>query len=387
MTQRAQRDMLPLPSFPERMAVAPETHSTLRAGANPQVGTLAFRPFGITGIGRDEGRIEVREEVTAHQSFAQLRRFTRPGAAPIAGRILVVPPLAGAFPYLMRDLVVALLGHAADVAVVDWPDARHVPRTCGAFGFDDNVRETAGFMGATGGPLHVVGICQGVVPALAAAALLAEEEAAPLSLSLIGGPVDSACRPTRLDQMLAAREPAALEGLMEIVPPFLPGAGRRVFPRRRQMNAFGLYLWRQTLAGGDLPRRLLLDEGADPFTFPLARLCWDMMDIPAEFFLGNVEQVFRRRALACGTLEVAGRSVNPAALTRTALLTLEGEKDDISAPGQTVAAHGLCPAIPPPLRAHQVIAGADHFALFYGSLMRAQVVPALTALMRQAEEA
>lgn len=360
----------------------------LRAGPNPELGALAFRTFGIIGVAVAGQRMAVQERVEAHLPFGQLRRFTREGPAAVLRPVLVVPPLAGAFPYLMRDLVVALLGVARDVRVADWPDARHVPLAHGPFGFEDNIRSTVAFMDASlgapaGGPLHVVGICQGVVPALAAAALLAEDGAAPASLSLIGGPVDPSCHPTRLDHMLGDRDPKALEALMEIVPPFLPGAGRRVFPRRRQMQAFALYLWRQTVAGGSLPGRLLLDEGADPLTFPLARLCWDMMDIPAEFFLGNVAQVFRHRALARGTLAVNGRPVRPAALTNTALLTLEGEVDDISAPGQTAAAHVLCPDTP--RRDHRVVPGADHFALFYGAMMRAQVLPALAGIMRTAE--
>lgn len=355
----------------------------LRTGPHPDLGPLAFRTFGITGIVLDGGRVPVRESVEGHLPFGQLRRFTREGPAAVAGSVLVVPPLAGAFPYLMRDLVVALLGLAAEVRVADWPDARHVPIACGDFDFTDNIRATLAFMAAAGGPLHVVGICQGVVPALAAAALRAEAGAAPASLSLIGGPVDASCHPTRLDHMLGDGEPHALAGLMEIVPPFLPGAGRRVFPRRRQMQAFSLYLWRQTLAGGSLPGRLLLDEGADPLTFPLARLCWDMMDIPARFFMGNVDQVFRHRALAGGTLAVDGQIVRPAALTATALLTVEGEADDISAPGQTAAAHALCPDAP--RRAQCVVPGADHFALFYGRAMRAHVLPALAGIMRGAE--
>ncbi|OZA00610.1 MAG: hypothetical protein B7X99_03520 [Rhizobiales bacterium 17-65-6] len=291
-----------------------ETQRSVRAGPNPRIGALGFRPFGLTSVLAEGRSFSVHEQVTGHLPFAQMRRFTRSGPAAQAGRALVVAPLAGAFPYLMRDLVAGLLGLVADVTVTDWPDARHVPVSCGRFGFDENVLETAALMQALAGegPLHVVGICQGVMPALCAALLLAQDHQeghAPASLSLLGGPVDAGRNPTRLDRMLAG-PPEALEGLLEVVPPVFAGGGRRVFPRRRQMQAFALYLWRQGLSGAGLPLRMLLDEGSDPLRFPLARLCWDMMDIPAEFFLGNVEQVFRRRALATGGLAIAGRALD-----------------------------------------------------------------------------
>lgn len=362
-----------------------ETQRSVRAGPNPRIGALGFRPFGLTSVLAEGRSFSVHEQVTGHLPFAQMRRFTRSGPAAQAGRVLVVAPLAGAFPYLMRDLVAGLLGLVADVTVTDWPDARHVPVSCGPFGFDENVLETAVLMQALAGegPLHVVGICQGVMPALCATLLLAQnnqEGHVPASLSLLGGPVDAGRNPTRLDRMLAG-PPEALEGLLEVVPPVFAGGGRRVFPRRRQMQAFALYLWRQGLSGAGLPLRMLLDEGSDPLRFPLARLCWDMMDIPAEFFLGNVEQVFRRRALATGGMAIAGQALDPVVLSQTGLLTVEGERDDISAPGQTAAAHDLCTGLQEALRARLVIAGADHFALFYGQTMRTQVLPAIAGIM------
>ncbi|OYX13954.1 MAG: hypothetical protein B7Z15_05520 [Rhizobiales bacterium 32-66-8] len=343
----------------------------------------AFRSLALRAVRIAGADVPVREDVAATLPFAVLRRFTR-GDGP--RRVLVVAPLAGGFPALMRDLVVALLGIADTVALTDWADARHVPLARGAFGLADNCLQTAQMIRALGPDVHVVSVCQGVIPALAASALLAEEGLAPRSLSLIGGPVDTACRPTRLDRLLTSKPLAdlAAETMEPVLPPFA-GAGRQVFPHRRQMQAFGLYLWRQSLFGGELPRKLMLDDGSDPFRFPLARLCWDMMDIPAEFFLENVARVFQERALPNGTLTVAGHAVRPDRLTDCALLTVEGEDDDISAPGQTEAAHALCPNIPPALHQSVLVPRAGHFSLFYGTRMRRHVLPALEDIFRRAE--
>lgn len=354
-----------------------------RGEASGNAASVAFRPFCIRDVRINAAREPVVEEVAAILPFGQLRRFRR---AKEGRRVLVVAPLAGSFPLLMRDLVEALLRYAPEVAVTDWPDTRHVRYQGRRFGFDENVLETAQMIRALGPGAHVVGVCQGVIPALAASALLGAEGAGPVSLTLFGGPVDPTCNPTRLDRVLAERPLAALEGLMEPVPPPFPGAGRWVFPRRRQMVTFGFYLWRQALTGGELPFKLLLDEGADPVLFPLSRLCWDMMDIPAEFFLENASRVFKERALIRGALEVAGRKVRPEALERTALMIGEAEDDDIASPGQTHAAQTLCRAVPDDLRRSHMLRRAGHFSLFYGRRMRGELLPPLAQLMDEAEQ-
>ncbi|MEW6254421.1 MAG: polyhydroxyalkanoate depolymerase [Pseudomonadota bacterium] len=350
-------------------------------GPAPDVPGLAFRAFCLHKVRRGGDVVPVEESIAGHLPFAQMRRFRRAGDA---RRVLVVAPLAGGFPLLMRDLVAGLLRHAGEVCVTDWPDPRHVP-PARTFTFEDNCLETARMIRALGPGAHVVGVCQGVVPALCAALLLAEQDAAPASLTLLGGPVDPSRNPTHLDRLLTDGSAADFERLMEPVPPPFAGAGRRVFPRRRQMQAFALYLWRQALAGDELPLKLWADEGEDPLFFPLARLCWDMMDIPAEFFLTHVDAVFRRRALTSGTLELAGRRLRPELLTRCALLTAEAERDDISAPGQTEAAHDLCRAVPRDLAHHILVPRAGHFSLFYGRAMRDSVLPAIARTLDLAE--
>ncbi|MFS8036866.1 hypothetical protein ACI7BZ_07875 [Xanthobacter sp. AM11] len=369
---------------------------SLRSGPPAEDGGLdgeAFRSFGLAGRRVGESGVEIREAIGALLPFGRMHSF-RLGPAP-RRRILVVAPLAGGFPFLMRDLVVALLDHADEVAITEWPNARYVPLSAGRFGFAENCMETAqmaralaGSPGGEGAGVHMVGVCQGALPALAAACLLADAGAAPLSLTLMGGPIDPSRNPTRLWRVLQERSLDALERqVIETVSTAFPGAGRRVFPAWRQMDAFGLYLWRQGLSGGDLPFRLAFDDGDDPLRFPLARLCWSMMDVTAEFFLENVRTVFRENALARDRLELAGHPVQGAALSSTALLTVEGEADDIAALTQTEAAHAVCPNVPDHLRRRLVLPGGGHFSLFYGRPMRQAVLPAIAEVMAAAEAA
>ena len=221
--------------------------------------------------------------------------------------------------------MVALLDIADAAAITEWPNARYVPVSAGRFGFAENCMETAQMARALsedGDGIHIIGVCQGALPALAAACLLAEAGAAPLSLSLIGGPIDPSRNPTRLWRVLQERSLEALEQqVIETVSSAFPGAGRRIFPAWRQIDAFALYLWRQGMTGGDLPFRLAFDDGDDPMRFPLARLCWNMMDVAGEFFMENVATVFRENALARDRLTVAGHAVRAQALSTTALLT------------------------------------------------------------------
>ena len=340
----------------------------------------AYRAFGLA-------RGTVRDEVPASLPFGRLRLFSRPDSP--ARSVLVVAPIAGGYPFLMRDLLAALLPGAGRVGITEWPNARYLPLDAGRFGFAENCLEAAQMARAlaVAGPVHVVGVCQGALPAFAAACLLADEGLPVASLSLVGGPMDPARNPTRLWKMLQERSLESLEAqVMEEVPQGLPGAGRRVFPAWRQIDTFALYLWRQSITGGELPMRLLFDDGDDPLRFPLSRLCWTMMDVPAEFFMENVSTIFRDNALAHGRLEIGGHAVRAEAF-RGVLLTIEGTDDDISAPGQTQAAHDLCCAVPDALRRHVSVASAGHFGLFYGRRMRATVVPALIEAMEAGEQA
>lgn len=358
-------------------------NAPFEAQAVPDLQARAYRAFDIPPLQGSDGLHLVRESLPLSLTWGRMRMFSRTGAP--RRSVLVVTPLSGAFSVLMRDLIIALLTQADQVAVTDWPDALYLPQDRGACGFDRNCIETLRMIERLDPPYHVVGVCQGVVPALIASILLAQDARAPLSLTLLGGPVDPSAHPTRLGRILFDLDPTQTDRMLQTVRAPFPGAGRKVFPRLHLMQAFGLYLWRQMLNGGELPRKLLMDDGHDPLHFPLARLCWDMMDIPAEFFVENITRVFKERALAQGHLSVAGWRVTPSALTRTRLLTVEGCADDIAGPGQTHAAHDLCRGLPARTHHRLDLKGAGHFSLFHGTRMRREIMPAIAQLMAAAE--
>jgi poly(3-hydroxybutyrate) depolymerase len=305
-------------------------------------------------------------------------------------QILVVAPLSGGFPFLLRDLVVGLLRHAHRVAITDWPDARYVPLSHGRFGVGDSISHVASMIRALGPDLHVVAVSQGAVTALAAVALLAAEDQAltPRSLILLGGPIDPVANPTPLVTFVRARSLQWFEdNVIETVPAGYPGQGRRVFPRSNQLKMHQAYSWRSFYEGGEFTRKLMYDDGEDPGRFPFSLLSSSLMDVAADFFLENLQHVFLEPALPSGTLAAHGGRVDPSAIKATALMTVEAENDDIAAPGQTRIAQALCSSIPDCLRHQLVLPAAGHFSLFHGNTWRSCVLPAVLAFMERVEEA
>jgi poly(3-hydroxybutyrate) depolymerase len=303
-------------------------------------------------------------------------------------RLLIVAPLAGGYPVLLRDLAIALLRELDEVVVTDWPDSRYVPKGVGAFGLADNILHVETMIRRLGPAPHVLAVCQGVVPAIAATALLsaAADEATPLSLTLVGGPVDPMAGPSRVVRLLRERSLGWFEeNVIDEVEDIYPGRGRRVYSRAHQLETFSAYALRHVIERRELFWKMLLDDGEDPIRFPFATLCSSLMDIPAELMLDMVRDVFQRDCLAESNLHVGGRRVELRAIERTALATIEGAEDDIAAPGQTSAAHALCPGIPEPLRRKLTVPGSGHFSLFHGSRSRSIVVPAILELIGAAQ--
>jgi poly(3-hydroxybutyrate) depolymerase len=315
--------------------------------------------------------------------FGVLTEFVRKGAR---RRVLVVAPLAGAYPVILRDLVVGLLRHA-NVAVTDWRDPCHVPTACGDFGLAENIAYVLAMMRAMGPDTHVIGVCQGTVPALAATAMLAAMDSAssPRSLTLMAGPVDPLANPTRVVRASRAHPPEWFERhVMRTVPDGFSGAGRRIYPASAQLATLTNYLARQWLFG-EVFWKLWHDDGEDPVRFPFASIVTRLMDLPAELVLDMVRYVFVERALCTGRLLALGCPVLPGQISGTALMTIEGENDDIAAPGQTYAAHRLCTGIPKSLHRHLLVPRSGHFSLFHGSRWRATVLPALLQLFHDTE--
>jgi poly(3-hydroxybutyrate) depolymerase len=299
--------------------------------------------------------------------------------------VLLVAPLAGHHAVLMCEAVQSLLQHA-DVYVTDWSDARDVPVSAGRFGLDDCVLEVQRCMTMLDpARLHVLAICQGTVPALAAAARVAAGGGPePRTLTLMGGPVDARLSPTALDRMAAGLSLPWLDAVaIGPVPGGYGGAGRRVYPGFLQYPAlvaaqpdrhFSLmfdYLYRRPRCEPHAARRIereVAQYGA-------------VLDMAAEFFLDTLRVVFQRALLPKGQWHVAGATVRPECLRTTRLLTIEAECDDISGVGQTHAAHELCSALSPALRQRLSVAGCDHYGLFSGERWRTTVHPLVRAWM------
>ncbi len=335
--------------------------------------------FGITHATCDEVETIVREEVVLDLPFSRLLHFSKPDHAAPQPKMLVVAPLSGHFATLLRGTVQTLL-RDHDVYVTDWKNARDVPLEAGHFDLDEYIDYLIAFLAHLGPDTHMFAVCQPCVPALAATALMAEDghDCQPRSLTLMGGPVDARVAPTAVNELACSRPLSWFEkNLIQIVPGRHPGRGRRVYPGFLQLGAFmGMHpdrhsaqfraLFGHVAEGRDEEAARIRDFYAEYLA---------VLDMPAEFYLETVDLVFQRAVLARGELEHRGRPVRPQAIRHSALLTIEGENDDICAVGQTAAAHDLCTSLPPELRRRHVQPGVGHYGLFAGSRWETQIYP------------
>ena len=344
--------------------------------------------FGIESVHVGGRSLAVHEEVAHATPFGTLLHFRKANAEP-QPKLLVVAPMSGHFATLLRETIcTALADH--DVYVTDWHNARDVSLVAGRFGLDEYVEHLMEFSARIGPGVHVLAICQPCVAALAAAALMAEDNhpATPRSLTLMAGPIDCRVRPTEVNR-LATRRPIDWfeRQLIARVPPRFLGALRRVYPGFVQLAAFmSMNLQRHV----DSLRRLYeqLSNGDAAAAEPTRRFYEEyfaVADLPAEFYLETVRKVFQDCELARGTLSFRGRLVRPSAIRRTALLTVEGERDDICSIGQTLAAHELCIGIKPFMKQHYVQAGVGHYGVFSGRRWETQIYPLVRDVVHLAQ--
>ncbi len=325
-------------------------------------------------------------EIVDERPFARLIRFRpdRPSPGP-KPQVLLVAPLSGHYATLLRGTVEGLMAEH-DVYVTDWADARDVPLAAGRFDFEDYVGYLMAYLRRLGPELHVVAVCQPCPAVLAAVALMAADgdPAQPRSMTLMGGPVDARLAPTAPTEFAASKRLEWFEReLTATVPSWYRGAGRRVYPGFLQLGAF---MAMNPDRHVDAHAKIFTDlVKGDEESAQGRRAFYDeylaVMDMTAEFYLQTVDEVFQRTTLACGTMTWRGRPVDPAAIRRTALLTVEGERDDISAPGQTAAAQVLCSAIPAERRAHLLQPGVGHYGIFSGRHWRTAIQPRVTAFI------
>ncbi|GAB3314422.1 polyhydroxyalkanoate depolymerase [Luteimonas notoginsengisoli] len=342
--------------------------------------------FGIHAVEVAGLDVPVIEKVVVEKPFCRLLRFKRytDDVANIKDMksdptVLVVAPLSGHHATLLRDTVRTLLPDHK-VYVTDWIDARMVPKEQGTFSLDDYVGYIEDFIRTIGATnLHVISVCQPTVPVLAAVSLMAARgEATPRSLVMMGGPIDTRESPTAVNN-LATQEPLWWfeNNVIHTVPANYPGSGRRVYPGFLQHAGFmAMNPERHFESHWDFYQDLLKGDMEDAAAH---RRFYDeynaVLDMPARYYLDTVRIVFQQHLLPRGLWDVAGERVDPAAIRDTALMTIEGELDDISGEGQTRAAHKLCTGVDERSREHLTVKGAGHYGIFSGRRWREQVYP------------
>ena len=332
-------------------------------------------------IDRIEARGEswpVVEEAVLTTPFATLLRFVKQGA-PVQPKVLVVAPMSGHFATLLRDTVRTML-QDHDVYVTDWHNVRDVPLSAGRFGLDEYTQHIIDFLATMGPGANVVAVCQPCVASLAAVSLMSEDQhpATPASLTLMAGPIDCRISPTAVNQLAVTKPIEWFEkNLISHVPWRHRGGGRRVYPGFVQLSAFmSMNKERHQNAFKAYYQHLVDDEfDQAEITRTFYEEYMAVADLSADFYLETVRLVFQEYALPKGELRFRGRLVNPAAIKRTALLTVEGERDDICAVGQTLAAQDLAINLRPYMRTHYVQPNVGHYGVFSGKRWQNQIYP------------
>lgn len=337
-------------------------------------------------------RVPVEIETVWEKPFCKLLHFNRKIARPLRAphpRVLIVAPMSGHYATLLRGTVEAFLP-SHDVYITDWADARMVPTAAGRFDLEDYVDYLIEMMHALGGNVHLVAVCQPSVPVLIAASVMEanKDPNYPQSMTLMGGPIDTRRNPTAVNNLAADRGIEWFRNNVITKVPFPhPGFMRDVYPGFLQLNGFiSMNLDRHMDAHKNLFANLvkgdgdLVDKHREFYDEYLA-----VMDLPAEYYLQTVDLVFVKHALPNGTMTHRGKPVDPSKITRTALMTVEGENDDISGIGQTEATHDLCTSIPRDRRVHYIQKGVGHYGVFNGSRFRSEIMPRISDFMLSAQ--
>ncbi|MEY4766152.1 MAG: hypothetical protein RI907_2825 [Pseudomonadota bacterium] len=342
--------------------------------------------YGIHSAVSNGREYAITEEAVMTTPFGTLLRF-RKDHGPAQPRVLLVAPMSGHFATLLRDTVRTLL-QDHDVYITDWHNARDVALKHGQFGLDDYTDHLIRFLERMGPGAHLMAICQPCVAALAATSLMAQDAhpCQPRSLTLMAGPIDCRVNPTSVND-LATSKPMSWfeENMVHTVPWPLKGAGRKVYPGFVQLTAFmsmnqarhmqAFEAMRDHIAAGDHDKAEQTKAFYEEY-FAVA-------DLPAEFYLETVGKVFQTYDLPRGELMWRGQKVEPQAIRRTALMTVEGERDDICSVGQTVAAQDLCTSVRPYWRQHHIQTGVGHYGVFSGRRWQNEIYPRVRDLIHQ----
>ncbi|CAM2750163.1 hypothetical protein JHFBIEKO_1047 [Methylobacterium mesophilicum] len=340
--------------------------------------TFARPAYGIDSVTVGNRSVPVSEEAVTVTPFGTLLHFKK-DIHTEQPKVLLVAPLSGHFATLLRATVRVMLPDH-DVYITDWHNARDIPLSAGRFGFDEYVAHLIQFLQVMGEGSHVVAVCQPTVQALVAAAAMAQakDAAAPRSMTLMAGPVDCRINPTGVNELATSKPIAWFEkNLIATVPSRHKGAGRKVYPGFVQVSAFmsmnakrhvqghNDLFWH--MANGEDDKAEAIETFYDEY--------FAVLDLAAEFYLETVKTVFQDYTLAKNELSYRGEPIDLGSIKRTALMTVEGERDDICAPGQTMAAHDLCTGLAPYMRTHHLQAGVGHYGVFAGKRWETQIYP------------
>ena len=353
-------------------------------GATRSFAKPAFR-LDTTKIGRKT--VPVTEEVLGRKPFCQLKHFVRDGAPSDDPKLLIVAPMSGHYATLLRGTVESMLPDN-DVYITDWRDARMVPLYEGAFDLDDYIDYIIDYLHLLGPNTHVLAVCQPAVPVFAAIALMSQDDdsCVPSTMTLMGGPIDTRKSPTVPNNLAKERPFEWFEkNMITHVPATAPGFWRKVYPGFLQLSSFmAMNMDKHVDSHVQQFDNLIRgdgDEAQKHREFYEEYLA--VMDMTAEFYLQTIKVVFQEHHLPRGMMVHRDRLVRPEAIRKTALLTVEGELDDISGQGQTQATHDLCINLPEDMKMDYVQPGVGHFGVFNGRRWHEQIAPRVTKFIRQ----
>jgi poly(3-hydroxybutyrate) depolymerase len=340
--------------------------------------THARPEFGIGSVRVGNRDVPVREEVALELPFGKLLHFVKDVDTP-QPRVLVLAPLSGHFATLLAGTVKTLL-RDHDVYITDWTNARDVPDEAGRFGIEDYVAYVIRFLESIGPGAHLLAVCQPCVQALAAVAVMSEDKhaATPLTMTLMAGPIDTRESPTAVNKLAMEKPLAWFENaVIASVPARYAGRGRKVYPGFVQLTAFlSMNMERHRAAHQKLYDHLAAGEVAEAEKI---KTFYDeyfaVLDLTKEFYVETIDRVFQRAELATGNFTYRGRKVDPGKIRKTALLTVEGGRDDICSLGQTSAAHDLCQSLRPHLKRHHLQANVGHYGTFNGKRWENEIYP------------
>ncbi len=343
--------------------------------------------FGITETEVNGETVKIKEKIIKRKTFCSLLHFSKQRFTGKQKKMLIVAPMSGHYATLLRGTVEGLLPHF-DVYITDWSNAQDIPTTKGTFDLDDYIDYTMEFLKVLGKDTHVTAVCQPAVPVLAATAIMSSENNpfVPASITLMGGPIDTRKNPTEVNKLAETKSLSWFENnVISHVPLNYKGFMRPVYPGFVQLTGFmSMNLDRHMEAHMNLFEHLVEGDGESVESHKsFYNEYLSVMDIPAEFYLQTIKTVFQEHSLPKGEMVSRGRAVIPSDIKKTAILTIEGERDDISGRGQTKATLALCSNLSKDKKEHLEVKGAGHYGIFNGKRYRNIVVPKIVEFIEK----